>query len=111
MKIGAGTRIRESIILGDAVIGEHCCVLFSIVGWGCQTGDWVRVEGFPNDPDPNKPFAKLEHMPMFTPEGKLNPSITILGGHVEIPSEAVVLNSIVLPNKCLEGVCKNQIMF
>ena len=29
----------------------------------------------------------------------MNPSITILGGHVIVPSEVIILNSIVLPHK------------
>ena len=31
--------------------------------------------------------------------GQLNPSITILGGNVVVPSEVIILNSIVLPHK------------
>ena len=31
--------------------------------------------------------------------GQMNPSITILGGHVVVPSEVILLNSIVLPHK------------
>jgi mannose-1-phosphate guanylyltransferase len=37
------------------------------------------VEGTPNDPNPNKPFAKMDNLPLFNDEGKLNPSITIVG--------------------------------
>lgn len=42
-------------------------------------GEWARVEGTPCDPNPNKPFAKMENLPLFNVNGKLNPSITILG--------------------------------
>jgi mannose-1-phosphate guanylyltransferase len=38
-----------------------------------------RIEGTPNDPNPNKPFAKMDNLPLFNEEGKLNPSITIVG--------------------------------
>jgi len=58
---------------------NHCCVLYSIIGWNSQVGDWTRIEGTPNDPNPNKPFAKLEAIPTFTNDGKLNPSITVIG--------------------------------
>ena len=44
-----------------------------------KIGDWSRVEGTPNDPNPNKPFAKTDNYPLFNQEGKLNPSITIVG--------------------------------
>ena len=37
------------------------------------------MEGTPNDPNPNKPFAKLETLSMFSNDGKLNPSITVIG--------------------------------
>ncbi|MCL4132913.1 UNVERIFIED_CONTAM: hypothetical protein GTU68_051316, partial [Idotea baltica] len=77
--IGAGVRIRESIILGNATIKEHSCVLYSVVGWNSTVGGWTRLEGTPCDPNPNKPFAKMDNVPLFNQEGKLNPSITILG--------------------------------
>jgi mannose-1-phosphate guanylyltransferase len=44
-----------------------------------KIGSWTRVEGTPNDPNPNKPFAKMENLPLFNIDGKLNPSITIVG--------------------------------
>jgi hypothetical protein len=33
-------------------------------------GDWSRVEGTPDDPNPNKPFAKMENNPLFNSAGK-----------------------------------------
>lgn len=39
----------------------------------------VGISGTPNDPNPDKAFAKLEHVPLFSDNGFLNPSITILG--------------------------------
>jgi mannose-1-phosphate guanylyltransferase len=110
VKVGAGTRIRESIILGNSVIGDHSLVIYSVIGWSSIVGDWSRVEGTPDDPDPNKPFAKMENNPLFNNAGQLNPSITILGGHVVVPSEVIILNSIVLPHKELTGSYKNQII-
>jgi NDP-sugar pyrophosphorylase family protein len=77
--IAAGVRIRDSIVLGSASIGEHAYVCHSIVGWNSSIGTWARVEGTPNDPNPDKPFAKMENLPLFGAHGKLNPAITILG--------------------------------
>ncbi|XP_067628969.1 mannose-1-phosphate guanyltransferase alpha-A isoform X2 [Eurosta solidaginis] len=108
--IGPGVRIRESIILENAVIKDHTLVLHSIVGRGSNIGQWSRVEGTPSDPDPNKPFAKMENPPLFNKEGKLNPSITILGCFVQVPSEKILLNSIVLPHKELTRNFKNEII-
>lgn len=79
VKIGPGVRIRESIILENAIIEDHTLVLHSIVGRSSTVGQWARVEGTPSDPDPNKPFAKMENPPLFNSDGRLNPSITILG--------------------------------
>jgi mannose-1-phosphate guanylyltransferase len=73
-------------------------------------GDWARVEGTPDDPNPNKPFAKMENSALFNCSGQLNPSITILGSSVVVPGEVIVLNSIVLPHKELGGSYKNQII-
>lgn len=108
--IGPGVRIRESIILENAVIKDHTLVLHSIVGRGSQIGMWARVEGTPSDPDPNKPFAKMENPPLFNNDGRLNPSITILGYAVSVPSEMILLNSIVLPHKELSRSFKNEII-
>ena len=110
VNIGEGVRVRESIILEGATLQNHCCVLYSIIGWNATVGSWTRVEGTPNDPNPNKPFAKIEVTSIFTADGKLNPSITVIGSNVQIPSEVVILNSIVLPDKALSGSYKNQII-
>ncbi|TNN88716.1 Mannose-1-phosphate guanyltransferase alpha-A [Liparis tanakae] len=107
--IGAGVRVRESVILHGVTLQDHCCVLNSIVGWDSTIGKWARVEGTPSDPNPNDPFAKIDSETLFR-EGKLTPSITILGCNVTIPSEVIILNSIVLPHKDLNRSFKNQII-
>ena len=43
--IGGGVRIRESIVLEQATIHEHCCILYAIVGWNTVVGAYVRIEG------------------------------------------------------------------
>jgi mannose-1-phosphate guanylyltransferase len=131
--IGPGVRIRESLILDNAVINDHTLILHSIgkeyfnilflkhrvnaflkngfpVGRGSQIGRWSRVEGTPSDPDPNKAFAKMDNKALFNSEGRLNPSITILGNSVTVPSEKILLNSIVLPHKELNRSYKNEII-
>lgn len=108
--VGEGVRVRESIVLEGATLRDHCCILYSIIGWHSIVGFWSRVEGTPNDPNPNKPFAKVEIPSMFSDEGRLNPSITVIGSKVQVPSEVIILNSIVLPHKDLSGCYKNQII-
>ncbi|XP_067006099.2 mannose-1-phosphate guanyltransferase alpha-A [Anabrus simplex] len=108
--IGPGVRIRESIVLSGAQIADHSLVLHSIVGRGSRVGQWTRVEGTPCDPNPNKPFAKMENPSLFNSDGRLNPSITILGCSVTVPSEVILLNSIVLPYKELTRSFKNEII-
>uniref|UniRef100_UPI00398EB6DB mannose-1-phosphate guanylyltransferase regulatory subunit alpha-A-like n=1 Tax=Pristiophorus japonicus TaxID=55135 RepID=UPI00398EB6DB len=107
--IGAGVRVRESIILHGASLQDHSCVLNCIVGWDSSIGKWSRVEGTPSDPNPNDPHAKIDSETLFS-DGKLNPSITILGCNVSIPAEVIILNSIVLPHKELNRSFKNQII-
>ncbi|XP_050530428.1 mannose-1-phosphate guanyltransferase alpha-A [Daktulosphaira vitifoliae] len=111
-QIAAGVRIKESIILQDACISQHSLVMHSIVGCSAKIGAWCRVEGTPcGDPNPNKPFAKMDQLPLFNPDdGRLNPSITILGCSVIVPSEIILLNSIVLPYKSLTRSFKNEII-
>ncbi|EFN63031.1 Mannose-1-phosphate guanyltransferase alpha [Camponotus floridanus] len=108
--IGAGVRIRESIVLANAHIQAHSLILHSIIGTGTNVGEWARVEGTPCDPNPNKPFAKMENLPLFNVNGKLNPSITILGTSVSLAAEKILLNSIVLPHKELTRNYKNEII-
>ncbi|KAL1457550.1 hypothetical protein WDU94_007766 [Cyamophila willieti] len=108
--VGPGVRIKESIILQGASIGSHSLVLNSIVGRNAQVGHWSRVEGTPCDPNPNKAFAKMDNPPLFNSNGKLNPSITILGDGVTVPGELIVLNSIILPYKELSRSFKNEIL-
>jgi len=54
-------------------------VLYSIVGWNCTVGQWSRVEGHRCDPNPNDQFARPDGESLFGIDGKLTPSITILG--------------------------------
>ena len=54
-------------------------MLHSIIGWECMLGPWSRVEGYPSDPNPNEPHARGPRESLFNKEGRLNPSITILG--------------------------------
>jgi mannose-1-phosphate guanylyltransferase len=95
--VGPGVRIRESMVLEGSVIQvcvdrfysavisnkcvaqDHSCILYTIVGWNSMVGEWTRVEGTPNDPNPNKPFAKLDIADLFNTDGRLNPSITVIG--------------------------------
>ncbi|XP_068625030.1 mannose-1-phosphate guanyltransferase alpha-A [Battus philenor] len=108
--IKAGARIKESIILDNATINEHALVMHSVVGQEATVGEWSRVEGTPSDPDPNKPFAKMDNQPLFNTDGRLNPSITILGASVVVPAETMLLNSIVLPHKLLSRSFKHEII-
>lgn len=108
--IRAGTRIRESIVLEGATIDEHSLIIHSIIGRGSRVGKWSRIEGTPCDPNPDKPFAKMDNLPLFNMDGRLNPSITILGCRVVVPAEVILLNSIVLPNKELTRSIKNEIV-
>ncbi|XP_053987243.1 mannose-1-phosphate guanyltransferase alpha-A [Hylaeus anthracinus] len=108
--IARGVRIKESIILADARIQAHSIVLHSIVGKSSYVGEWARIEGTPCDPNPDKPFAKMENLPLFNTNGKLNPSITILGTSVRLAAEKILLNSIVLPHKELTRNFKNEII-
>jgi len=105
--LGPNVTIEKDVVVHA---GDHCCILHSIIGWHSVVGEWTRIEGTPNDPNPNKPFAKIEVQDLFNPEGKLSPSITVLGSNVRIPSEVIILNSIVLPGKLLETSYKNQIV-
>ena len=50
-----------------------------MTGWDSSVGAYTRVEGTPNDPNPDKPFSKIEVKGLFNSDGQLNPSITVIG--------------------------------
>lgn len=108
--VSAGARVRNSIVLGQAKLLDHCCVLNSIIGWHSTIGEWTRVEGTLQQPDPNAPYAKMISGSLFDKGGRLNPSITILGSRVNVQAEIIVLNSIILPGKDLKLSTKNEII-
>ncbi|KAM0951439.1 putative mannose-1-phosphate guanylyltransferase [Dioscorea sansibarensis] len=89
-RIGAGARLISCIILDDAEILENAVVIHAIVGWKSSVGKWSRVQG---GGDYN---AKL--------------GVTILGESVAVEDEVVVINSIVLPNKTLNGSVQEEII-
>ena len=64
-------------------IQDHCCILYSIIGWNCSIGMWSRVEGSRCDPNPNEEFSRPDGESLFGEDGKLTPSITILGRRKE----------------------------
>ncbi|CAI5438627.1 unnamed protein product [Caenorhabditis angaria] len=108
--IGKGVRIKESIILAEANIEENACVLQCVIGWRSVVGPWARIEGIPHEPNPNVPFAKMENKPLFLADGRLTPSLTILGSDVSVAAETIILNCVVLPYKELTCSYKNQII-
>uniref|UniRef100_H2YNN3 Uncharacterized protein n=1 Tax=Ciona savignyi TaxID=51511 RepID=H2YNN3_CIOSA len=108
--IGKGVRVKNSMILEGAIMKDHCCILNSIIGWNSMVGEWSRVEGTPTEIDPNVSHATTDNFYLFDEHGRLRPSITILGRDVTVPSEVVVRNSIVMPNKNINRGFKNQIL-
>ena len=43
--VGAGSRIKNSIVLEDVVIKDHAVIINSIIGWSTHVGSWTRIEG------------------------------------------------------------------
>ncbi|GMR53154.1 hypothetical protein PMAYCL1PPCAC_23349, partial [Pristionchus mayeri] len=109
-KIGKGVRIKESIILADTVVHKRACIMHSVIGWRSVIGEWSHVEGVPLAPNPNVPFAKMENRPLFLKDGRLTPSVTILGSDVTVAPETILLNVVVLPYKELTQSHTNQII-
>lgn len=108
--IEAGARVRDSIILSGVTIHSHSCVLNSIIDKNSSVGYWARVEGAQVGVNPNDPTTDVPLKPLFNPDGRLEPTITIVGEEVNIADEIMVLNSIVLPQKELTRNYKNEII-
>lgn len=109
VNIGPGVRVRESILLESVVIHAHSFILCSIVGKNCTIGSWARLEGTPSEPGANQEFAKVHNPPLFSLDGKLNPSISVLGCDVKIADATIILNTIVLSHKELSRSYRNEI--
>ncbi|KAI3390106.1 hypothetical protein SNEBB_010147 [Seison nebaliae] len=105
-----GVRIRESIILRGVEIEAHSLIRCSIIGWNSHVGEWSRIEGELLTPDANRPFGKLEHLPLFNEEGILNPSVAVIGRNVRIDSFIHINNSIILPRKHITISHRNEII-
>ena len=50
-----------------------------MIGWNTVVGNWSRVEGTAQQPNPNAPFSKIVSGQLFDDDGRLIPSITVLG--------------------------------
>lgn len=100
--IGAGARIKESIILEGAEVKHDACVLYSIVGWDSRVGAWARVEGTPT------PVSS--HTTSIIKNGVKVQSITILGKECGVGDEVRVQNCICLPYKELKRDVSNEVI-
>lgn len=112
-KIGAGTRISNSIVLDECQIGENSLVTNSILSYRCNTGDWVRIEGTgvtiknarinsPTKPDSSKPCRIIGI--------KDSGNISILGSGTTVKDDSYLLNSFILPNKSIKHDVKYEII-
>jgi len=95
-----GVRIKDSIILPGSHIKANSLVVNSIVGWDSIVGAWCRIEGAPDNATSDS----------ITLNGIKMPSITVLGGSVEVADEKVIRNCIVLPHKDLHRSYQNEIL-
>ncbi|KNC72593.1 hypothetical protein SARC_14849, partial [Sphaeroforma arctica JP610] len=49
VRIYAGARVCNSIVLADALIEENACIINAIVGKNCVVRQWARVQGSYSD--------------------------------------------------------------
>eukprot|EP00999_Lentomonas_sp_LEN2_P002755 NODE_625_length_1317_cov_103.040336_g586_i0.p1 GENE.NODE_625_length_1317_cov_103.040336_g586_i0~~NODE_625_length_1317_cov_103.040336_g586_i0.p1 ORF type:complete len:403 (+),score=78.75 NODE_625_length_1317_cov_103.040336_g586_i0:70-1278(+) len=94
--IGPGVRVRNSIVLDDAVIQANACVLNSIVGWRSKIGKWARIEG-----------GNASNKYGVVGDAK---EITVLGEDVSVANEIIIRHCVVLPHKELKTSAKNDII-
>ncbi len=109
-RVGPGVRIKDAIILDNVEVSEHACILNAVIGWNSTVGAWSRVEGFAVGVDPNNPSTQLDTQPLFNAQGRLEPSITVVGESCAVADEILVLNSLVLPFKDISVSHKNEII-
>lgn len=98
--IESGVRIKESVVLDGSQIRPNALVVNSIIGWDSHIGAWTRIEGAPDGTTTDA----------ITLNGVKMPSITVLGGSVNVADEKVIRNCIVLPHKDLHKSYQNEIL-
>ena len=108
--VGPGARIKDSIVLDRVHLAAHCCVINSIIGWDTTVGTWARVEGNAVGVNPNDPTTHEATQPLFSADGRLAPTITVVGEGCHIADEVLVRHSIVLPHKDIRASHRNEII-
>ncbi|OLY82152.1 Mannose-1-phosphate guanyltransferase alpha-B [Smittium mucronatum] len=103
VSVGAGARIKNSIVLDHTVVKDNSAILNAIVGWRGKIGRWSRVEGNPIDDASN-------NVEQVTSSGTKINSICILGQETTVNDEVFVRNSIVLPYKEISSDQHNEII-
>lgn len=89
--VGPGARLMSCTLLDDAVVGDHSVVSHAIIGWKSELGSWSRVQGTGD-------------------AGHKMGGVAILGEHVLVGDEVVVVNCIVLPHKEIKASVKEEII-
>ncbi|KAJ5387790.1 nucleotide-diphospho-sugar transferase [Penicillium cosmopolitanum] len=100
--IGAGARVKDSIVLEDVEIRHDACVMHSIIGWNGRVGAWARVEG--------TPIPIGSHSTSIVKQGVKVQSITILGKECGVGDEVRVQNCVCLPYKELKRDVANEVI-
>ena len=104
--------VYACVCIWICVRGNTCVWAYLWVSvWVCRCG-WVHVDtpGAPVGANPNDPQTSVQPKPLFTKDGRLEPSSTIIGSETTIHDGVLVMNVISLPNKDLTSDCKNQII-
>ena len=90
VRVGAGARLMNCVLLLGASVGDNAVVSHAIVGGGSKVGKWGRVQG---SGDADAQFG-----------------VSILGEDVSVGEEACVVQCIVLPHKEIRASVANQII-
>jgi mannose-1-phosphate guanylyltransferase len=70
VRIESGSRIANTVILSGSLVQGHTWIQGSIIGWRCQIGRWVRIEG-----------------------------LSVFGENVQVKDELCFNGTIILPHK------------
>jgi len=89
-----GVRVSHSIVSANCQIGEHCCLLYTVLGRGCTVGRWCRIEGVP--------AGNVEKLK--------EPGLTLFGNDVSTAPELIIRTSVVLPHKSLSESYHNEVL-
>jgi len=88
----------------------HAHLPFCVPPLSCDKPHFIVSQGNAVGVNPNDPSTATATTPLFTADGRLAPTITVVGEGCTIANEVLVRHSLVLPHKEIKQSHQNEII-